>query len=38
VAAGFTAGADAYISKRAGDSELLAKLRSAWKVIKMPSK
>lgn len=38
VAAGFSAGADAYLSKRAGDAELLAQLRSAWKVIKMPSK
>jgi DNA-binding response OmpR family regulator len=38
VAAGLTAGADAYLSKRAADSELLAQLRSAWKVIKMPSK
>jgi DNA-binding response OmpR family regulator len=38
VAAGLTAGADAYLSKRAADSELLEQLRSAWKVIKMPSK
>ena len=38
VAAGLTAGADAYLSKRAADSELLEQLRSAWKVIKMPTK
>jgi DNA-binding response OmpR family regulator len=38
VAAGISAGADAYLSKRAGDAELLAQLRSAWKVIKMPTK
>jgi two-component system, OmpR family, phosphate regulon response regulator OmpR len=38
VAAGFEAGADAYLSKRAGDAELLEQLRSAWKVIKMPTK
>lgn len=38
VAAGLMAGADAYVSKRAADSELLEQLRSAWKVIKMPTK
>jgi hypothetical protein len=38
VAAGINAGADAYLSKRAGDAELLEQLRSAWKVIKMPTK
>jgi DNA-binding response OmpR family regulator len=38
VAAGITAGADAYLSKRSPDGELLAQLRSAWKVIKMPTK
>jgi DNA-binding response OmpR family regulator len=38
VAAGLDAGADAYLSKRAGDAELLEQLRSAWKVIKMPTK
>lgn len=38
VAAGISAGADAYLSKRAGDAELLAQLRTAWKVIKMPTK
>jgi len=38
VAAGLSAGADAYLSKRASDAELLEQLRSAWKVIKMPTK
>jgi DNA-binding response OmpR family regulator len=38
VAAGMLAGADAYLSKSAADSELLAQLHSAWKVIKMPTK
>ncbi len=38
VAAGLTAGADVYLSKRSADSELLAQLKSAWKVIKMPTK
>ena len=38
VAAGISAGADAYLSKRSPDSELLAQLRQAWKVIKMPTK
>jgi DNA-binding response OmpR family regulator len=38
VAAGISAGADAYLSKSAGDAELLEQLRSAWKVIRMPTK
>jgi len=38
VAEGLTAGADAYLSKRSPDSELIEQLRSAWKVIKMPTK
>ena len=38
VAEGMTAGADAYLSKRSPNDELLEQLRSAWKVIKMPTK
>jgi DNA-binding response OmpR family regulator len=38
VTEGISAGADAYLSKRSPDSELLERLRSAWKVIKMPTK
>ena len=38
VTEGMSAGADAYLSKRSPDAELLEQLRSAWKVVKMPTK